>query len=1342
MKLNKIVISGHKLLLLLFVLCHAVSARSENGILYNSVQRLASSYVNQVYQDETGFIWVATNNGLNRYDGYSFLKFGEEDGLGNENVNCVTADNERNVYAGTPNGIFVKVKGRFHAIKDVSTGDDVEAFVSVFYTMPDGTILFGTSGRGLWKILDTDHAVIVENNDLNFIKSMVCGSNGVLWIATEKRGIVSGRLVGTADKPVFKTIKTHLPHSDFFFPVITMGKNNTPFVGLFGGGLYRFDNKRHDFSLVPGTENLTISSIMMHKDGKLFLGTNGLGVKVYDPSTGEIRQGQFSSNQLDINRTKVVSIIEDRNQNIWLCLFQKGVFMQRPLKRTFSCVGTESCVMSVTKQQDGTIWMACDQNGLYKLDSNLHQLKHFLPSPTSFPSTILTMTEDKSGRLWIGSYTQGCGWIDTNTGQYHRASFSYGNAQAVFDIRCDYKGRMWVGTLGDGLKCYDPSTEKVTEYKNETGKLGLVNNYILQMEISTDRKMLFIGTATGLSCLDVTNGKWKKIIGEDALHVGKAIKALRFSPKTGLWIGTYKGLYNINFKENKEIEYPLNIGGTLSNILSIEFEDKGEEAVWVSTSNGLFRLNPKTGKMNSFYSSDGTQGNEYSDGVSFHDCVTGQMLFGGTDGLTAFNPKNIKPQTSKYDIFISSMEVSGKRVKSFDKSGGYTICEKAVSECEQFDFSYEDNSISINFSTPLYSGTEHTTFSYSINGEKWVTIPRCENTLTLSRLSPGDYHFRVKASDNGRESVLREFTITIHNAWYFTPFARFVYVIIIVIVILWYLRNRKQKQRQIRALQEHKLAEEINEQKLQFFINLSHDMRTPMTLIVTPIMKLIREDGDAARQATYEVIRRNAERILSLINQILDIRKIDKGQMNMHMHETPIVPYMDDIIRMFQSHASHKHINYTVNVDVDTDLTVWIDRSHFDKVLMNLLSNAFKYTQTGGTVTVTLTADEKNFTIRVFDDGEKLQEKDIQRIFNRFYQSDNSVNSNKSGAGIGLHIVKSIVELHHGTVEASNVENGVLFTVTIPLGSANLSPEEIETDSDKASPPALASRVDPVSGLKAPREGANANEQLNANANSNSHRPMVIIIEDEDDIRDYLTNELSTTYRVKAFSDGAEALPTILREIPQIIVSDVMMPNMDGYTLCSRVKANVNTNHIPFILLTAKSLDDDKLQGLETGADLYVTKPFNMDLLRHNIANLIASRHLMQNKFTGKEEAGAQLDTPEVESFDEKLLSRIMSVINNNINNSDLNIDMICREVGISRVHLHRKMKELTNQTPHDFIRNLRMKQAARMLSQHTRSVTEIMYLCGFNSATSFSTMFKKMYGVSPREYMKEHGEK
>ncbi len=1347
-------------LLQLFIVALATSllplgAAAQHGQLFTTKDRLGSSLVNQVYRDRHGMIWICTENGLERYDGYHFQSYTTDDGLSSNNVNCVNLHYNGRLYIGTSSGLFVLINDRIHSVTR-SEGDGTALFTPYITTLclgPDSTLYIGTSGRGIWKVCGEKRVERAFDtiDGLMYAHSMAFDSRGTLWVVTN----VNGAFAIKGDKVKKYNVKEIVTHAD-----LKIDNDDNVYIGHINGGIYKTNAESDEFKLIPTTAGLQVTSLLVRNDSTIYVGTNGNGLHQLDTRTGKMKSCGLYSNDIDMNKVKVYSIAVDNMDNLWLGLLQKGVFLQPPHSNNIIHLGRdtglrnpigESCVMAVYKDSNGTLWVATDQDGLYAIDSQGQLLRHYKPgtSPTSVPGTILTITEDGRGRLWVGSYTDGCGWIDTRTGVYHRAPFSYGKVQSIFDLRTDGGDIMWVGTLGNGLKRYNMKTGEIKEYfASESGSVR--NNFIMQMELDKDGKYLFVGTSTGISTLDLQTYEWHTYPRVDSLFDRIPIRAMRYRSNDGLWVGTSEGLYNIT-SDGRTTHYNKSNGLQGDKVTGIEFDSIGR--VWVSTNHGLMCLTAETGKFEGFYENDGLMDNEYYEGVSFTDS-NGLMYFGGTMGLSFFDPMKMEHTHKQQSVILSQLFVGGQLVKAGDKSDDYEICSEAVIKSRQFDFAHQDNTITLRFSTLTYTGLKHISYRYCINGDEWITLPAGQSELTLSRMPTGNYHFKVEAIDNGVASEPREFTITIHAPWYFTTTAKTIYVIIVIGACFLLLRHMRIRNRERLSLQEHIHAEELNEQKLQSFINLSHEIRTPMTLILTPLEQLIKEDTDSHRRSIYEVIHRNAKRIVHLVNQIMDIRKIDKGQMTMQMKETDFIGFTEEVVDLFRTQAASKQIRLMFDHEGFDRLPLWIDRQQFDKVLMNLMSNAVKYAHTGGEIVVSIDCHNGNAILTVSDNGEKIPEESLPHIFKRFYQSPTDNPKYKSGTGVGLDLTRSLVLLHHGTIEVRNTDDGVEFVVTIPLGRNHLSeseiaitktPQEPETADDEETAGTDTTFGNDTLGNEAdgmnPDTGSDAEEAKPA-ASSNSKRATVVIVEDDDEIRNYLTTQLSTHYRVLSFADGAQALPTILRDIPQLVISDVMMPNMDGTTLCSRLKTNINTNHIPIILITAKTRDEDKLVGLEAGADLYITKPFNLDILRRNIANLIDSRKLMKNKFTGKEDQAAQIDNIEIENNDEKLLGRIMKVINANLSNSELNIDMVCQEVGISRVHLHRKMKELTNQTPHDFIKNLRLKQAARLLRQKGQSVTEVMYRCGFNSATSFSTIFKKMYGLSPRDYKRENEEK
>lgn len=530
--------------------------------------------------------------------------------------------------------------------------------------------------------------------------------------------------------------------------------------------------------------------------------------------------------------------------------------------------------------------------------------------------------------------------------------------------------------------------------------------------------------------------------------------------------------------------------------------------------------------------------------------------------------------------------------------------------------------------------------------------------------------------------------------------------------------------------------EQLNEAKLQFFINISHEIRTPMTLIINPLEKLLAGENKGELHKTYQMIYRNAQRILRLINQLMDIRKLDKGQMFMKFQETDMIGFITDVMQPFEYMAHKKNIDFAFIHDMP-QLKAWVDLNNFDKVLMNVLSNAFKYTPEGGKIQVSLSigrdvsckgALQNFFEIVVTDSGIGIDKDKMERIFERFYQIDNDVTKSNFGTGIGLHLSRLLVLLHHGNIHAENREDasGSRFIIRMPLGSGHLRADEmVEAASFAVYPQVPNSKEEYMDDVDEKQAGKPKTRQR------------VLVVEDEEEIRTYLKQELSDEYKVTTCCNGKEAYDCILKEMPDLVISDIMMPEMDGLALCHKLKQNTNINHIPIVLLTAKSRAEDTLEGMDTGADAYIVKPFNTDLLKSTIANLIANRRLLRNKFSGAQQQEEKIDKISMKSSDEILMERIMKVVNKHLDDPELNVEMLASEVGLSRVHVHRKLKELTNLSTRDFIKNIRLQQAAFLLDQNKKmTISEVAYAAGYTNLSHFSNSFKEKYGMSPKEYM------
>ena len=1325
--------------LLSFLTSVFLSSFAQMGKLFDADKQMSSSFTTQVFQDRDGFIWVATRNGLNRYDGYQFriIKHDsrQKNGLASNYVNCMMQDSHGLYYIGMYGALQTFDGHRFLTITAYDlNGNSQPPYVTSLLERQNGDVLVGTSGLGLLCINKKKEARPVGGklSDLQTVQRMMEDNRQRLWLVTENDGLLC--YDGKNVKGYFQSEQEKGMVRD-----ICQDRQGRIFIATAHAGIFILEGDMPRHIEATGTKH--VSTVYPNRRGHIMIGYDGLGLGIYNPDNGNYVDNPYYSREVDLSTTKVYSIYEDINGNVWLGLLQKGIYMEPRGMMSFGYMGYKlgtrntigtACVTSVLGSSNGYHWIGTDKDGLYCQKDNYVSLKHF---KDNFPATILSICEDAHQRIWVGSYKEGCGWIDQKSMSYHPYRLPQGSGISVFSMVCDPQGYIWLATMGQGLLRLAPETNDIKQYMQDDKAVidrkvnSITNNYLSKISLSPDGKRIYVSSTMGVCVFDIAKESWVSTFGVNCLNYGTPVRVAReFSGE--LYVGTNNGLECYNMKTGKRANHQ-HVSGLIDNgISSIEQDQQG--VLWISTDHGLFRMDPKTGQTDAYYADNGLQGNEFSDGASW---VTpdGCLAFGGLAGVTWFYPSEIRASEWKAEVKLTGFSVNGEPVTPATMSGFWHVVDTTVIASNRFVLSPGDNTFAVQLSTLTYDNPEHIVYRYRINREEWVRMQPGVNEIALSHLAPGDYDFCVVAEQNGITTPERCFRVVIHAPWYRTPFAYMIYVLTLVALFFVYRRQHKRKEQDRLRLQEHIHAEEMADTKLKFFMNISHEIRTPMTLIVTPLLSLIKQDDDPHRRSIYETIRRNAERILGLINQMMDLRKIDKGQMQMHMCETEIVSFIGDIYTLFTQQAKSKNMQFLYEHDIQ-ELPVWIDRDNFDKIIVNLLSNAFKFTPAGGKIAIRLSHDAQHATIAIRDNGPGIPESKMDQIFQRFYQVSISSDERHFGTGIGLDLTRSLVELHHGTIQVHNNKDdkGCEFIVTIPLGNAHLKPEEIVVDAPEPEKP--ANLIDESEMTEVVEEKtAEASELPKA-----GRRQRVVIVEDDEEIREFLRSELSADYEVSACVNGREGLSEVLRTIPDLVISDVMMPEMDGTMMCSKIKANTTTSHVPVILLTAKSRDEDQLEGLEMGADAYIPKPFNMDILRRTIVNLVHTHQMLRLKYGRNDQLEEQIDQVKMKSPDEQLLDRVMKVINKNIGNSDLSVDAIADEVGLSRVHLHRKMKELTGQTPHDFIRNIRLKQAANLLASHNMNITEVMYACGFNNAASFSTIFKKFYGMSPRDYMNE----
>jgi ligand-binding sensor domain-containing protein/signal transduction histidine kinase/CheY-like chemotaxis protein len=1356
-----------KITFFFFFLISCMGIRSQTSKFYALEDGLSSSLINQIYQDRKGFIWIATESGLNKFDGNKFVVYrkiaGDSTSLLNDYVQTLFEDSSGNFWIRCFGGLmkYDRDTDSFCEVEiNDANGEKVNPSMGITSIIErrNGDVWFASTGLGLFSLKKGDTRCRPETQlNLRLCSqnlTVICeDSSDRLWIGSENSGLnvysfdTDEMLVCTSSSSVETRITSNAVSA------ICEGENGDIFVGTLNGGLNRFEAKSMKINHIHGKDgnrHIPVKVLVLNKAKQLFVGTDGFGMKLYNPETQALESYEPFSVPFDFLKAKIHCILEDREGNTWIGIFQKGIFFIPANPNGFRYYGYKSfqksgigsnCVMAIHKDRKGTLWVGTDSDGLYAIDEQAQEVRHYENTNrlTSVPNTIICIHETDDGYLWLGSYLDGFALFDKTTGRCRYIKSRINSASSNNKIYCmadDRKGGLWIGTYNGGLYKYDIASQSIAaHYLQSDDDTGLVNNWINSL-LYDEEGLLWIGTFNGLSCLNTFTNRFLSYRKENSNLPSNIVYSLKKDRLNNIWIGTVEGLACLNKTTQEMQTFTIQDGLPSNEVCSIE--DDGEGNIWLSTLSGISRYSPQDGDFTNYYSSDGLQGNEFTRSAHFK-AADGELFFGGINGITHFLPGDIRSKKGALNVYITEFSLFGKSVHKGQKSGTKEILDGPIMDVSQIKLASRDDVLGFEFSIMEYGNLESIYYHYILENfdTEWKNTPHGINRITYTNLNPGSYRLLFQASDREIKSPIRSIEIIIRSPWFMSLPARISYVFLILLLlygIYWFITFRIRQRNAMLRL-EH--ADQIKEAKLQFFINISHEIRTPMTLIIGPMEKLLEEICSAELQNTYLLIYRNAQRIMRLINQLMDVRKIDRGEMRMKLRETDMDGFVRDIMQAFEYTAKKRNITFNFSHD-RPELKVWIDMNNFDKVLFNIFANAFKYTTGDGEIAVYMTSGTDPATngvlrnyceIKIMDTGVGIDKEEINRIFERFYQIDNEMADSNIGAGVGLHIARSIVELHHGVLFAENRtdRSGSCFIIRLPLGSAHLKKEEIKILPHDAAPVHVHLYKDELMELE------NHPEDLKVVRAKTKYR--ILIVEDDQEISNYLKTELSSIYKIHQLTNGKDALAFILLEKPDLVISDIMMPEMDGSALCRKIKSNVNVHHIPIILLTAKVEEKDMAEGLKIGADAYVMKPFNSEMLKIRIANILGNRERLKGKSQAQSEGQIEGQI-EIKSYDEILMEKVRRVINEHLANPGLNGEMLSKCIGMSRAHLHRKMKELTNQSARDFIRTIRLQEAGTLLKNKKLTISQVYDAVGFTGISHFSSSFKDFYGVSPREYM------
>ena len=1323
---------------------------------------LSQSSVFAIAQDNSGFMWFGTRDGLNKYDGYQFKVYQNENTsnslISNDIRTLYFEESKKELWIGSHSGLS----------KYQSSTDDFVNFVS-----------------------DPQNPKSISNN---IIRQIYRDSKGRLWVGTS----IGLNLLDESNKE-FKRYyfenSTALANKKNDIKAILEDRFGDLWFGTVDGlfklktddnGSFYFEKVNEEISKQLSDSH--IKCLLEDEVGNLWIGTFEGGLNYWNRKEGTIIQYQNDeSNSKSLSHNNIRSLCFDQEENLWVATFDGLNFwnngqdeFQRFTKSKVGSSGlSDKSIRSLFVDKRGSLWVGTYYGGINHLDENYNRFNNHKHSPIANSlraSVVSSFAEDLDGNLWIGTEGDGLSYYDKANNLIENFRFNSRNKNSlsgnnVKQLLLDEQ-YLWIGTFQAGLNRYNTKTKEFKQYKNEpNNKNSISANNVYDLYKET-QKLWILTYGGGLDILDVKQNKFYNYINnpEDKNSLSSDLMRVFLKTQNGqIWIGTERGLNKVTKDQNGLPEsfevYLLNEKiycltedsngfiwiGTFSNgfyrldpsknvlehfttkeglpgntVLGILEVDSDE--LWVSTNNGLSKFDPNQKTFTNYDYSNGLENSEYNFNAYYKD-KEGHLLFGGLNGFTYFNPAAIQPNEDTPSIVFTELRKNNQLVKVGDESG---LLQKSINETEEITFDYNEANFSISFAALDYFSPGSNQYAYMLSGidKEWnYSKGKTEATYTIQR--SGEYIFKLKGANsegiwNPEEKILK---INVSSSPWYSWWAYLIYVILLGAFAFGLFRYIKLRHN----LQLEKIINqqqgELHEVKLRFFTNITHEFRTPLTLILAPLNDLLKKESlTGPIRDQLKTVERNGQRMLNLVNQILTFRKLATDHTELNLVKGDIVGFLNEIFLLFKELANRKNINYVFDAS-DEVIEAWFDQDKLEKIFFNLLSNAFKFTPKNENIIMSVVQQEKFIEIKVSDSGVGVSSEFKDQIFKRFYEKSNTLHSNIKGSGIGLAISKQMVELHHGHIfladkSDSIFQGGATFVVNILKGNKHFGGLAFD---EKKSNVELISNYNPV----VTTFEQLGSKDLDAPFSNDSFK--ILIVEDNPEIQAYINKIFSDQYIVITANNGVEGLAKAKKHLPDLVISDIMMPEKDGVTFCKELKTDFEISHIPIVLLTARTTAMFKIEGLEVGADDYITKPFHPDELRLRVRNIITAREALKSKF--KRVVSFEPQEVNITSADEIFLEKAMKILENEIGNNGYSVNQFAYDLAVSRPLLFTKLKALTGQTPNNFIKSVRLKRAAQLLETERLNISEIAYSVGFKDAKYFRKCFKGQYELSPTEY-------
>ncbi len=1322
---------------------------------YSQEEGLPNNQIQCIYQDSRGWIWLGTSQGLSRFDGYRFVNYinSPEDttSLSGRLIRVIFETSDGRLFIGTENGglnLYDREKERFHhPYRQYSVFSTPGMSVNAIVEDSHGNLWFGTDQKLIRMGPDGMPEDIIPSaegqaevlTDL-FIRCIQEDREGNLWI-----GATQGLFVYNPGENSFREFVLPLTNtlSKEVFEMV-MDEEGMLWTGTYTGGLFIIDPSAWSaahVTLEPVFDRTeTIRAISVRAPGEYWIGTRG-GLYVYTKSrgvTGFFRHDDRDSRSLANN--SVLDIFHDSRGETWigtrgglnLLARSKQVF------RSFSALPNDnrylnsSIIYAFWIDDRERIWIGTEDGGINIYDPSSGTFEYLtsdIRDPNSLSQNcIKALLDDGRGNLWIGTFWGGIDVLNLKTGKIKNYRHVPGDPSSLSDNRVwalcrDDSGGIWVGSSA-GLDRYDPFTDSFERYP-EIASSSQVNWISIDSE-----KQIWLGTLDEVIIYDPVN--------ENVIRHSEHSRSFLEDSGHGFWIATLDRGIALYTKEQGAVKY-LNENDGLANNQSLCILEDDNGNLWISTTRGLSRYNRVTGQFRNFTRKEGLMNDQFSYGAAFRS-DSGELLFGGLSGFNMFNPSEIIDEDIPVPLLFTELRIFNRPVEVSE--GKDAILTKSISETTNIVLRYDQNVITLQFAALDFAHSGSTLYSYTLEGfdREW-SEPSLTRSVTYTNLNPDDYIFRVRRILPGNPPGENELTLNITvlpefwMTWWFRTVVFGLIAVLIYMLVRFIINREKIRNELVSERSRARNLHELDMLKIRLFTNISHEIRTPLTLILSPLEKLI--TGTVPEEEVHshlDVVYRNTKHLDRLINQLLDFRKLEAGNLKLEVTRHDMVTLVSDVVRSFEEYARDKQITLRFNT-LKKKLNAVFDPDKVETILNNLLSNAMKYTGKGGTVTVHLSLvfgtedgellsnepERQYMEISVKDSGRGIEEGNLDKIFNRFYRADGQQES--TGTGIGLSLVRELVKLHGGDVFViSKPGKGSKFTVRLPYETTL--PGELPNEGEVAECDDEASAV----------QGRAVDETTET-----TEARIMLIVEDNPDVRYFIRSHFESSFRVVEAKNGQEGWEQALQVIPDVIISDILMPDVDGYEFCRRIKKDERTSHIPLLLLTALHSREHEIEGLSHGADDFITKPFDISVLQTKVENMLSLRRALRDKYTREmilRPSGVTVTSP-----DEKFLVKAMEVVEKNISNPDFDIESFAAETGVSRMQLYRKFDALTNMTVKEFVRSIRLKRASQLLLEKKMSVSEVAFATGFRDLSHFRKCFSREFGMSASEYIRRRSQ-